>query len=128
MVAALAAQRPVWEPGTAHGYHGRTFGWLAGEVIRRVSGRSVGTPFRLGIHAADAGGAARRAGLVRPSGAGRVARLRRPGERRRVRLRGQPHPAGPERQPRRAARPGRPGLPGVGNRTDVETPRPGGDD
>ena len=238
MVAALAAQRPVWEPGTAHGYHGRTFGWLVGEVIRRVSGRSVGTffaeeiaapagldfwiglpaaergrvsrmviddppgaevaaipldqipeqfrglvaaftdpdslmnrafalstpdidfnspeaqaaeipssngictadglarlyaaligevdgvphpgrrhagrrdrraglrdgpgpagtqPFRVGIHAPDAGGAARRAGLVRPSGAGRVARLRRPGERRRVRLRGQPHPAGPGR-------------------------------
>jgi CubicO group peptidase (beta-lactamase class C family) len=42
MVAALAAQRPLWEPGTAHGYHGRTFGWLVGEVIRRVSGRSVG--------------------------------------------------------------------------------------
>ena len=45
MAAALAAQRPVWEPGTAHGYHGRTFGWLVGEVIRRVSGRSVGTFF-----------------------------------------------------------------------------------
>ncbi|MBF6332877.1 beta-lactamase family protein [Nocardia transvalensis] len=42
MVEALAAQRPVWTPGTAHGYHGRTFGWLVGEVIRRVSGRSVG--------------------------------------------------------------------------------------
>ena len=45
MAAALAAQRPVWAPGTAHGYHGRTFGWLVGEVIRRVSGRSVGTFF-----------------------------------------------------------------------------------
>jgi CubicO group peptidase (beta-lactamase class C family) len=42
MVAALAAQRPAWEPGTAHGYHGRTYGWLVGEVIRRVSGRSPG--------------------------------------------------------------------------------------
>ncbi|MCX4095371.1 serine hydrolase domain-containing protein [Nocardia sp. alder85J] len=42
MVAALAAQRPQWDPGTAHGYHGRTFGWLVGEVIRRVSGRSPG--------------------------------------------------------------------------------------
>ncbi|ATL72198.1 serine hydrolase domain-containing protein [Nocardia terpenica] len=42
MIAALAAQRPVWTPGAAHGYHGRTFGWLVGEVIRRVSGRSVG--------------------------------------------------------------------------------------
>lgn len=45
MTAALAAQRPTWEPGTAHGYHGRTFGWLVGEVIRRVSGRSVGAFF-----------------------------------------------------------------------------------
>ncbi|MFI0718551.1 serine hydrolase domain-containing protein [Streptomyces sp. NPDC021224] len=42
MVAALAAQKPQWEPGTAHGYHGRTFGWLVGEVIRRVSGRTPG--------------------------------------------------------------------------------------
>lgn len=42
MVAALAAQRPLWEPGTAHGYHGRTWGWLVGEVIRRVSGRTPG--------------------------------------------------------------------------------------
>lgn len=42
MTVALAAQRPVWTPGTAHGYHGRTFGWLVGEVIRRVSGRTVG--------------------------------------------------------------------------------------
>jgi len=45
MATALAAQRPVWEPGTAHGYHGRTYGWLVGEVIRRVSGRSAGTFF-----------------------------------------------------------------------------------
>ncbi|GGR92173.1 hypothetical protein GCM10010269_34230 [Streptomyces humidus] len=43
MAAALAAQCPQWTPGTAHGYHGRTWGWLVGEVIRRVSGRSPGT-------------------------------------------------------------------------------------
>lgn len=43
VVDALAAQRPNWEPGTAHGYHAVTYGWLAGEVIRRVSGMSVGT-------------------------------------------------------------------------------------
>ena len=42
-VEALAAQRPYWEPGTAHGYHTWTYGWLAGEVIRRVTGQSVGT-------------------------------------------------------------------------------------
>jgi CubicO group peptidase (beta-lactamase class C family) len=45
MVAALAAQRPLWTPGTAHGYHGRTWGWLVGEVIRRVSGRTPGRFF-----------------------------------------------------------------------------------
>ncbi|GAA1642815.1 serine hydrolase domain-containing protein [Nonomuraea maheshkhaliensis] len=43
MVRALAAQKPYWEPGTEHGYHGMTYGWLVGEVVRRVSGRSVGT-------------------------------------------------------------------------------------
>jgi CubicO group peptidase (beta-lactamase class C family) len=45
MVDALAAQRPLWTPGTAHGYHGRTYGWLVGEVIRRVSGRTPGRFF-----------------------------------------------------------------------------------
>ncbi|MEV7013717.1 serine hydrolase domain-containing protein [Streptosporangium sp. NPDC051022] len=43
MVTALAAQRPLWEPGTAHGYHAHTYGWLVGEVVRRVTGRSLGT-------------------------------------------------------------------------------------
>jgi CubicO group peptidase (beta-lactamase class C family) len=43
VVNALEAQQPLWEPGTAHGYHTWTFGWLAGEVIRRVSGVSAGT-------------------------------------------------------------------------------------
>ncbi|QIS13049.1 serine hydrolase domain-containing protein [Nocardia arthritidis] len=42
MADALAAQAPNWTPGTAHGYHGRTFGWLVGEVIRRATGRTVG--------------------------------------------------------------------------------------
>jgi CubicO group peptidase (beta-lactamase class C family) len=42
VVAALAAQRPNWEPGTAHGYHALTYGWLAGEVVRRVAKMSVG--------------------------------------------------------------------------------------
>lgn len=41
-VQALAAQAPLWEPGRRHGYHAVTYGWLVGEVIRRVSGRSVG--------------------------------------------------------------------------------------
>jgi CubicO group peptidase (beta-lactamase class C family) len=46
MVAELAAESPWWEPGTRHGYHPVTFGHLVGEVIRRVSGQSVGQWFR----------------------------------------------------------------------------------
>jgi CubicO group peptidase (beta-lactamase class C family) len=46
MTRALAAQPPWWEPGTAHGYHAITFGWLVGEVVRRASGKSLGTYFR----------------------------------------------------------------------------------
>ena len=36
VTARLAAQAPYWEPGTAHGYHALTYGWLAGELVRRV--------------------------------------------------------------------------------------------
>ena len=43
VVEALAAQAPVWEPGTTHGYHALTYGWLAGELVRRIDGRSIGT-------------------------------------------------------------------------------------
>ena len=39
---ALVETEPWWEPGTQHGYHARSFGYLVGEVIRRVSGQSVG--------------------------------------------------------------------------------------
>ncbi|HEY3139516.1 MAG TPA: serine hydrolase domain-containing protein [Acidimicrobiales bacterium] len=42
VVDALAQQTPVWEPGTAHGYHALTYGWLVGEVIRRITGGTVG--------------------------------------------------------------------------------------
>ncbi|HUC05957.1 MAG TPA: serine hydrolase domain-containing protein [Acidimicrobiales bacterium] len=45
MIEALAAQAPYWEPGTAHGYHAVTYGHLVGEVVRRVTGRSLGTFF-----------------------------------------------------------------------------------
>ncbi len=38
----LAAQAPMWSPGTKNSYHAMTFGFLAGELIRRVSGQSVG--------------------------------------------------------------------------------------
>jgi len=46
MCAALAAETPWWKPGTAHGYHAVTFGWLVGEVVRRITGKSLGTYFR----------------------------------------------------------------------------------
>ncbi|MGV9313385.1 serine hydrolase domain-containing protein [Streptomyces sp. NPDC003691] len=40
--AALAAQAPVWRPGTDHGYHAQTYGWLLAELVPRVTGRSIG--------------------------------------------------------------------------------------
>ena len=46
MCAELAAQEPWWTPGTAHGYHAITYGWLVGELVRRVDGRSIGRFFR----------------------------------------------------------------------------------
>lgn len=42
----LARQEPWWTPGTRHGYHAITFGWLVGEVVRRITGKSLGTYFR----------------------------------------------------------------------------------
>ena len=42
---ALAEQTPFWEPGTAHGYHALSYGYLVGEVVRRITGRSLGTYF-----------------------------------------------------------------------------------
>nr|WP_203631537.1 serine hydrolase domain-containing protein [Streptomyces halstedii] len=39
---AVAAQRPQWEPGTDHGYHAQTYSWLVGELVRRVTGRTIG--------------------------------------------------------------------------------------
>ncbi|MFA5885289.1 MAG: serine hydrolase domain-containing protein [Acidimicrobiia bacterium] len=44
VVRALAAQAPNWEPGP-HGYHARTYGWLTGEIVRRVTGMSLGAWF-----------------------------------------------------------------------------------
>jgi CubicO group peptidase (beta-lactamase class C family) len=42
----LAAQAPFWKPGTAPGYHAVTQGYLVGEVVRRITGKSLGTVFR----------------------------------------------------------------------------------
>ncbi|MFK7913552.1 MAG: serine hydrolase domain-containing protein [Pseudomonadales bacterium] len=46
MINALAAQQPWWEPGTNSGYHAITQGHLLGEVVRRVTGKTLGTFFR----------------------------------------------------------------------------------
>ncbi|MFC4327692.1 serine hydrolase domain-containing protein [Streptomyces andamanensis] len=71
---AVAAQAPVWEPGTDHGYHAQTYSWLTGELVRRVTGEPigawiareiaapVGAGLWVGLPAAEAG----RAGRVGP--------------------------------------------------------------
>ncbi len=46
MCSALAAHETWWEPGTRHGYHAITFGYLIGEVIRRITGKTPGTYLR----------------------------------------------------------------------------------
>jgi len=46
MTAALAEQEPWWTPGEQHGYHALTYGWLVGEVVRRIDGRSIGSYWR----------------------------------------------------------------------------------
>lgn len=57
VIRALEAQKPEWEPGTEHVYHAVTFGYLVGEVVRRITGKSLGTFFAeevaapLGLHA-----------------------------------------------------------------------------
>ena len=46
IVGLLAAQRPSWQPGTQSGYHALTMGYLVGEVIRRITHKTVGAFFR----------------------------------------------------------------------------------
>jgi CubicO group peptidase (beta-lactamase class C family) len=46
MVHAFEEQEPFWEPGTRHGYQYIVFGWLVGEVVRRISGKSLGRFFQ----------------------------------------------------------------------------------
>ena len=41
VIRALEAQKPLWTPGTAHGYHARTFGFLLDEVVRRIVGKTL---------------------------------------------------------------------------------------
>ena len=46
MASKLAIMKPIWEPGTASGYHSMTFGWLTTELIKRVTGKTLGVYFR----------------------------------------------------------------------------------
>ncbi len=46
MAAQLAAQKPFWAPGEFSGYHAITYGFLAAELVRRVTDKSLGTYFR----------------------------------------------------------------------------------
>jgi CubicO group peptidase (beta-lactamase class C family) len=46
MTGLVAAEEPFWPPGTRNGYHGFTFGWTVGEMVRRASGKSLGTFFQ----------------------------------------------------------------------------------
>ena len=41
VIHALEAQQPLWSPGTAHGYHARTFGFLVDELVRRIAGKTL---------------------------------------------------------------------------------------
>jgi CubicO group peptidase (beta-lactamase class C family) len=49
MTRALERQAPWWQPGTAHGYHVNTFGYLVGEVVRRVTGTTLGSLLRTDV-------------------------------------------------------------------------------
>jgi CubicO group peptidase (beta-lactamase class C family) len=65
MVDALAAQKPIFPPGTVAAYHIRTSGFLIGELVRRITGKSLGEffedtiakpcgiDFHIGLHHAD---------------------------------------------------------------------------
>jgi CubicO group peptidase (beta-lactamase class C family) len=46
VIRALEVQEPLWPPGTAHGYHARTFGFLLDEVVRRIAGNTLSQYWR----------------------------------------------------------------------------------
>jgi CubicO group peptidase (beta-lactamase class C family) len=90
MTGLLAAQAPLWPPGTISGYHSVTFGYLVGEVVRRVTGQSLGrffatevagplaADFHIGLAEADLARCAQLHNLPAPAPgepAGRAARL-----------------------------------------------------
>ncbi|HEY3557118.1 MAG TPA: serine hydrolase domain-containing protein [Kribbella sp.] len=49
VVAAIEAQKPLWEPGTTYEYHGHVFGFVLGEVVRRITGQLPGSYFRTAL-------------------------------------------------------------------------------
>jgi CubicO group peptidase (beta-lactamase class C family) len=49
VIRAIEAQRPLWKPGSGHLYHAMTYGWLIGEVMRRITGFTPGAFFRQGL-------------------------------------------------------------------------------
>ena len=46
VIAALEKQKPLWPPGTTHGYHARTFGFLVDECVRRITGKRIAEYWR----------------------------------------------------------------------------------
>ena len=46
VIRALEVQKPLWPPGTAHGYHARTFGFLLDELVRRIAGKTLSRYWR----------------------------------------------------------------------------------
>jgi CubicO group peptidase (beta-lactamase class C family) len=46
VIRAIEAQKPLWPPGAAHGYHARTFGFLLDELVRRIDGRTLSQYWR----------------------------------------------------------------------------------
>lgn len=77
LAAELAATTPMWEPGTAHGYHPSTWGYFTGEIFSRIAGRSLGTALREDF--CEPAGIDFHIGLP-SSEHGRVAELQRPRE------------------------------------------------
>jgi len=46
VISALEEQKPLWSPGTAHGYHARTFGYLLDQLVRQIAGQSLSEYWR----------------------------------------------------------------------------------
>ena len=92
MTSLLAAQAPLWPPGTVSGYHAVTFGYLVGEVVRRVTGQSLGrffaeriagplgADFHIGLAAADLPRCAQVHNIPMPPADGQPSRAERLGE------------------------------------------------